>query len=172
MSDFEKMLRGMFSSIWDCEINHPLWQDTVGEIMTAVIQTHEKCMPEPCEDAVSRQAAIDTLNVGTELLRRVLDDADVIGAERAKYEWGLGLIESYISDIKELPSAQPEPPWIPVSERLPEKDGKYMVTIHGYGWNGKTFTSVSVAECIGKRWVGNNGVIAWMPLPKIYKPNK
>jgi len=58
--------------------------------------------------------------------------------------------------------------WIPVSERLPEEDGKYMVTIHGYGWNGKTFTSVSVAECIGKRWVGNNGVIAWMPLPTPY----
>ena len=62
------------------------------------------------------------------------------------------------------------PKWIPVSERLPE-DGKYMVTIHGYTWNGKTFTSVSVAECIGKLWVGNNGVIAWMPLPEPYKPN-
>ncbi len=67
---------------------------------------------------------------------------------------------------------QPEPQWIPVSERLPEEDGKYMVTIHGYTWNGKTFTSVSVAEYIGKRWVGNNGVIAWMPLPEAYKPNK
>lgn len=66
-------------------------------------------------------------------------------------------------------SIHSEPRWIPVSERLPEEDGKYMVTIHGYGWNGKTFTSVSVAECIGKLWVGNNGVIAWMPLPEHYK---
>lgn len=49
MNDFEKMLRDMFSSIWDCEIDHPLWQDTVGEIMTAVIQAHEKCMPKPQE---------------------------------------------------------------------------------------------------------------------------
>lgn len=48
------------------------------------------------------------LNVGAELLRRVLDDADVIGADREKYSWGLGLIESYIDDIEELPSAQPE----------------------------------------------------------------
>ena len=61
MNDFEGMLRDMFSSIWDCEIDHPLWQDTVGEIMTAVIQAHEKCMPEPCEDAVSRQAALIAL---------------------------------------------------------------------------------------------------------------
>jgi hypothetical protein len=59
-------------------------------------------------DTIDRQAAIDALNVGAELLRRVLDDADIVGAEREKYEWGLGLIESNISDMKELPSAQPD----------------------------------------------------------------
>ena len=59
-------------------------------------------------DLISRQDVIEALNVGTELLRRVLDDTDVVGAERAKYEWGLGLIEAYISDMEELPSAQPE----------------------------------------------------------------
>ena len=75
-----------------------------------------------------------------------------------------------IDAVNMQPTIQPEPQWIPVGERLPE-DGKYMVTIHGYGWNGKIFTSVSVAECISKRWVGNNGVIAWMPLPEAYKPN-
>lgn len=60
------------------------------------------------DDLISRQAAIDALNIGTEVLRRVLDETDIVGAEREKYEWGLGLIESYISDIKELPSAQKE----------------------------------------------------------------
>ena len=60
------------------------------------------------KDLIERQDAIDMLNVGAELLRRVLDDADVIGADREKYSWGLGLIESYIDDIEELPSAQPE----------------------------------------------------------------
>ena len=59
-------------------------------------------------DLIDRQAAIDALNVGTELLRRVLDNADIVGVERAKFEWGLGLIESCISDIKDLPSAQPD----------------------------------------------------------------
>lgn len=62
----------------------------------------------PATDTISRQAAIDTLNVDAELLRRVLDETDIVGTERAKYEWGLGLIESNIADIKELPSAQPE----------------------------------------------------------------
>ena len=60
-------------------------------------------------DYISRQAAIDALDVGAEVLRRVLDEADVVGAERAKYEWGLGLIESYIADVNDLPSAQSEP---------------------------------------------------------------
>ena len=71
---------------------------------------------ETCADAISRQAAIDALDVGAELLRRVLDEVDVVGAEREKYKWGLGLIESCISDMKELPSAQTERTqgrWIP-----------------------------------------------------------
>jgi hypothetical protein len=58
-------------------------------------------------DLINREEAIDTLNIRAELLRRVLDDTDIVGAERAKYEWGLGLIESYISDMEELPSAEP-----------------------------------------------------------------
>ena len=65
-------------------------------------------------ELIARQAAIDTVSVGAELLRRVLDEVDLVGAEREKYEWGLGLIESCISDIKELPPAQPEPS-IPLS---------------------------------------------------------
>ena len=59
-------------------------------------------------DCVSREAAIDVLSVGKELLSRVLDDIDVVDTDREKYSWGLGLIESYIKDIEELPPAQPE----------------------------------------------------------------
>ena len=60
-------------------------------------------------DLISRQEAIDVLSLGKEMLSRVLDDIDVVGTDREKYSWGLGLIESYINDIKELPTAQPEP---------------------------------------------------------------
>ena len=79
-----------------------------GELAELITEAADALERQTCEDAVSRQAAIDALNVGAELLRRVLDDADIVGAERAKYEWGLGLIESSISDMKELPSAQPD----------------------------------------------------------------
>ena len=59
-------------------------------------------------DLIDRQAAIDILSLGKEILSRVLDDTDVVGVDREKYSWGLGLIESYIKDIEELSSAQPE----------------------------------------------------------------
>ena len=60
------------------------------------------------KDLIERQAVVDTLEIGKEVLSRVLDDMNIVGVDREKYEWGLGLIESYINDIKELPSAQPE----------------------------------------------------------------
>ena len=60
------------------------------------------------DNLISRQAAIDVLSLGKEILSRVLDDMDVVGIDREKYSWGLGLIESYVNDIEELPSVQPE----------------------------------------------------------------
>ena len=63
MSDFVKEIHNMFDHIWDCEIDHPAYQDTVGELMEAVIQTYEKHKPtlstnlaEVGTDAVSRKA--------------------------------------------------------------------------------------------------------------------
>ncbi len=40
MSDFEKQIHNMFDHIWDCDINHPIFDDTVGELMNAVIQCY------------------------------------------------------------------------------------------------------------------------------------
>lgn len=59
------------------------------------------------KDTIYRQAAIDILSLGKEILSRVLDDTDVVGTDREKYSCGLGLIESYIKDIEELPPVQP-----------------------------------------------------------------
>lgn len=40
MSDFEKQIHAMFDHIWDCDVNHPIFEDTVGELMNAVIQCY------------------------------------------------------------------------------------------------------------------------------------
>lgn len=56
-------------------------------------------------DLIYKSAVIDILNEGAELLRHTLEEVDVIGAERVKYEYGLGLIEACIADVKELQPA-------------------------------------------------------------------
>ena len=119
-------------------------------------------------DTIRRQQAIDVLLLGKEMLSRVLDDMDVVGTDREKYSWGLGLIESYINDIKELPSAQPEPQWIPVERELPEEPG-YYITSNEYNGVGEDF------YYDGHFWNADKNaysVIAWMPKPEHYKPNK
>ena len=135
-------------------------------------------------DLVYRQQAIDLFNDSAELLRRVLDDTDIVGAERKIFEWELRLTESYISDLKELPSAQQ---WIPCSERPPEKEGVYFVT---FSKSCLLENELPVMDAIWRdgQWqygvlesyehrmpklviepIGELKVIAWMPLPEPYK---
>lgn len=38
---FRKKLRNMFSTIWDCKIDHPMFEDTVGELMEGVIAAYD-----------------------------------------------------------------------------------------------------------------------------------
>lgn len=86
--------------------------------------------------------------------------------------------------IKELPGTDAAPRWIPVTERLPEKYGQYLVTFIPSG--GTLWTKVLIARYsdlmgiakpsfhigeVGKdSFVNiNKQVIAWMPLPTPYK---
>lgn len=42
--EFKEKILGMFSSIWDCEIDHPVFQDKVGELMDAVVALYKKAV--------------------------------------------------------------------------------------------------------------------------------
>lgn len=55
--------------------------------------------------------------------------------------------------------------WIPCSERLPEEDGIYLVTVNFLN-DRPTF-----ADFMNGRWITHmdDNVLAWMPLPDIYK---
>lgn len=54
-----------------------------------------------------------------------------------------------------------EPRWVPVTERLPQEDGRYLIT-------GKRGTVYSL-EYEDEQWYGGIQPIAWMPLPESYK---
>ena len=62
----------------------------------------------PNTDTISRQAAIEAVDETIEILKNVLDDFDIVGVSREKYEWGLDVMQSTRAEIKELPSVQPE----------------------------------------------------------------
>ena len=78
-----------------------------------------------------------------------------------------------VDDGKELPSAQPEPHWIPVESKMPEEYGVYLVT-------EKYFSRYDECEYNGitTAYYGEDGfedvykILAWMPLPEVYEPNK
>lgn len=57
-----------------------------------------------------------------------------------------------------------EPCWIPVSERLPEKNGEYLIT----GRQG----AVNKRRYHDGHWYGNWSVLAWMPLPEPYRESE
>lgn len=77
-----------------------------------------------------------------------------------------------------LMSLNPEPQWILCSDRLPDEEGLYIVTIqceHVDGWDDYV---TGFAEWDGHRWdmvsfyPGQIKVVAWMELPSPYKGEK
>ena len=83
-------------------------------------------------------------------------------------------VEENLSDllekVKQLATeleASLERLWIPVTERLPEKDGNYLVTSYTYD---KSKVYVTTRLFIDGEWVFcGKDIVAWVELPKPYK---
>lgn len=76
--------------------------------------------------------------------------------------------------IKKLPPAQQ---WIPCSERLPKDEEEVIVSIRDdSGDNTLDYSSCGWYACAGDFWVvdneANNRVVAWMPRPTPYRPER
>ena len=99
-------------------------------------------------DCISRQAAIDAMN---------------------EWEWQeLYLPIHFKQLLEDLPPVKPEQKWIPVSERLPEKNDVYLVAINSYGCPTRDVDGF-VSQSVRKWEMYGKSVVAWMPLPEPYK---
>lgn len=90
---------------------------------------------------------------------------------RHEHYYGTGIIAVRKEDIDAMPTIQPEPHWIPVTERLPEEDQPVLVTDGAVMW-----VCSLIRTDDGYKWENNMGYWhdfdewkAWMPLPKPYK---
>ena len=83
-----------------------------------------------------------------------------------------------------IPSAEPEPKWIPVTEALPEEEKDVLVSVHFEGFKGKTVDLppsdyVDIASHVEGVWSSlsdeykavevNHHVIAWMEMPEPWR---
>ena len=162
-------------------------------------------------DLIYRQAAIEEIEED----KIDLDDPKVVAVFKAtgdfeKAETQVMTCDRHIKILKDLPSAQPEvmyypqvdgvtpsviiqpePHWIPCSERLPDRiiNGDvetvqdFFVTVKerwpGEEWKYHTDVAEFPGDYIDDVWQTYNDwkegqevhVIAWMPLPKPYKEN-
>lgn len=85
--------------------------------------------------------------------------------------------DSYYQHIAENAIKALEQRWIPVSERLPEEDGQYLITVKYKPEAGYENIYAEHGEWVDGRWdmfcFGHcgevEGIVAWMPLPEPYK---
>lgn len=91
----------------------------------------------------------------------VNSDYDIIKWKRNSEEWKIAPLEELIDCFDKYT-------WIPVSERLPEKEGEVLVTT--------SWCNVCMAWCDNGKWRAEyiNGydddeILAWMPLPEPYR---
>ena len=124
---------------------------------------------ESCGDAISRQAAIDACLNG----------------------WNKDYKE-ILADIRALPPVEQKQGWIACSEKLPEKDGEYLVTVKPTFKNMKNYIKhcdfalnlykVDEYDFVDKKGVAGfykydseygyyevTDIVAWMPLPEPYE---
>ena len=127
------------------------------------------------DDLVSRKAAIEAL-------------AKHEKSNGHNYTLFVDIVSECAEIIRDLPSAQPEPQWIPVSERLPEANGRYLVTrgLNACGAMWNRVYIINYSDLMGLKseriwWDGNVGksdferiddVIAWQPLPEPYRAER
>jgi len=108
------------------------------------------------------------------------------GQENDTKKWAISC-EKYAKEhrqlaewLKELKQLRKQTRWIPCSERLPEEDGQYLITVKYKPEADYENIYAEHGEWIDGRWdmfcFGHcgevEGIVAWMPLPAPFEPQE
>lgn len=94
---------------------------------------------------------------------------DPCGVEENEYPYETDICVSMLMEIEDAPTIEPQPHWIPCSERLPREEEQddelgVLVTL-GNGYSGLQYDLYH-----DDHWYDWDGfVVAWMPLPPMYQ---
>lgn len=97
---------------------------------------------------------------------------DPCGQEDKEYPFETDICVSMLQEIAEAPTIEPEPEWIPVSERLPEPNEMVLISVNGEvdaDWIAVDNTGYG---CWYRTMRHAIDIDAWMPLPESYKEKK
>ena len=100
--------------------------------------------------------------------------ADVQYINRGWKEDICDILDDVMEAVDEQPTIE-QPKWISCAERLPEKNGYYLIA-YQYNFNGRRTTIIDFyAKTAAGEWWGNDFgriVTHWMPLPEPPKENE
>ena len=94
------------------------------------------------------------------IIDTLLDDA-ITDSTRQK-------VKDKLTEVCQLAINALDQRWIPVSERLPETRGQYLVTIRRGVYDGEK-ESIEIINYSKRSAIWEYCVTAWMPLPEPYK---
>ena len=138
---------------------------------------YEALSQEPCDDAISREAVIQTLN---RMDRYTATELTLCDTDKKFPANEVFIVDDVYEQIAEhLPSVTQKSGWIPVSERLP-KAGEYVGNVEKYYLVQNEYGDMLVARYTHSEYWEQiyqlkpvaDEIVAWMPLPEPFEPQE
>jgi len=135
---------------------------------------YEALSQEPCDDAISREAVIQTLN---RMDRYTATELTLCDTDKKFPANEVFIVDDVYEQIAEhLPSVTQKSGWIPVSERLP-KAGEYVGNVEKYYLVQNEYGDMLVARYTHSEYWEQiyqlkpvaDEIVAWMPLPEPFE---